>query len=97
MNRKVNKGMNDFEQYLIRYGIDPFYLYRMAEVRYLTVHNAIKGNLILPKNAKKIKDALYRLTGVPYVGSLVLIDRNDKRSNLPPIRIKQLPKNQQHS
>jgi len=91
--------MTEFEQYLIRYGIDPFYLFRMAEVRYLTVHNAIKGNPIMPENAKKIKDALYRLTGVPYVGSFVLIDLNDKLSNVPTIRIKQLPKNphQQHS
>jgi hypothetical protein len=51
--------VNEFEQYLIRYGIDPFHVFRMAGVRYLTVHNAIKGNPILPENAEKIKDALF--------------------------------------
>ena len=81
--------MNDFEQYLQLYKIDPVRLFRTAKVRYLTVYNAQKGNPITPENAQKIKDAILQLTGVPYVGSFVLLEPNDK----------QFPKNQyqQHS
>ncbi len=64
--------MNEFEQYLLLYEIDPVRLSIEAHVRYLTVYNAKKGNPILPENAQKIKDAVLRLTGIPYVGPFVL-------------------------
>ena len=63
------------------YEIDPVRLSMEAHVRYLIVYNAKKGNPILPENAQKIRQAVHQLTGVPYVGSFVLI-----RKNPPPER-----------
>ena len=65
--------MNEFEEYLLFYNIDPFHLFGLANVRYASVYNAIKGHPITPENAQKITDTLFKLTGVPYVGSLVLL------------------------
>jgi hypothetical protein len=65
--------MTNFEEYLALYEIDPVRLSIEAHVRYLTIYNAKKGHPVLPENAQKIRDALLRLTGVPYVGSFVLI------------------------
>jgi hypothetical protein len=42
----------------------------------------------------KIKDAVARLTGVPYVGSFVLIE--ELNPLFPPSRVKKIPRNQQH-
>ena len=75
--------MNEFEQYLLLYEIDPVRLSIEAHVRYLTVYNAKKGNPILPENAQKIKDAVLRLTGVPYIGSFLLIEERNPLS--PPL------------
>jgi hypothetical protein len=87
--------MNEFEQYLLLYEIDPVRLSIEAHVRYLTVYNAKKGNPILPENAQKIKDAVLRLTGVPYVGSFVLIE--ELGPQFPPSRIKKIPGHHHHS
>jgi hypothetical protein len=87
--------MNEFEQYLQLYEIDPVRLSIEARVRYLTVYNAKKGNPIMSENAQKIKEAVFRLTGMPYTGSFVLIEMNDKPFAL--FHVKHLPKNQQHS
>jgi hypothetical protein len=77
--------MNDFEQYLELYEIDLIRLSIEAHVRYLTVYNAKKGNPIFAENAHKIKDAVLRLTGIPYVGSFVLIEElNPPRTNNMP-------------
>ena len=86
--------MNEFEEYLLLYNIDPFQLFRMAQVRYASVHNAIKGYPITPENAQKITDTLFKLTGVPYVGSFNVIELNDEPFRQ--LHIKQLPRNQQH-
>ena len=66
--------MNDFERYLRQYAIDPVTLSVVAKVRYSTVYNAEKGNPIMLDNAQKLKQALLRLTGIPYTGSLVLVE-----------------------
>ena len=65
--------MNAFEQYLEQYEVDPIILSVVGKVRYLTIYNAKKGNPITPENAQKIKEAVLRLTGIPYTGSFVLI------------------------
>ena len=66
--------MTDFERYLALYEIDPVCLSIEAKVRYLTIYNAKKGLPILSENAQKIKAAVLRVTGVPYVGTFVLIE-----------------------
>ena len=84
--------MNDFERYLQLYEIDSVRLSIAAKVRYLTVYNAKKGNPILPENAQKIRTAVVQLTGIPYVGSFVLMEA----SSPPPERPNKMPRNQQH-
>lgn len=65
--------MNAFEQYLALHEIDLIRLTVVAKVRYLTVYNAQKGNPITSENARKIKDAVFSMTGISYTGSFVLI------------------------
>jgi hypothetical protein len=79
----MKNAMNEFERYLHLYEIDPVRLSIVAKVRYLTVSHAMKGNPLFPENAEKIKEALLRLTGVPYEGTLKLIALNDKLSEEP--------------
>jgi hypothetical protein len=66
--------MNEFERYLQQYEIDPVTLSVVAKVRYSTVYNAENGTPIMLENAQKIKQALLRLTGIPYTGSIVLVE-----------------------
>jgi hypothetical protein len=61
--------MNAFEQYLALYEIDSVRLSIEAKVRYGIISDAKKGMPVMPENAKKIKAAVLRLTGIPYVGS----------------------------
>ena len=86
--------MTEFERYMQLYEIDPVRLSIEAKVRYLTIYNTQKGHPIMPENARKIKETLFRLTGVPYVGSFVLIELNDDQFR--ELHSKQLPGNQQH-
>ena len=87
--------MNAFEQYLLLHEIDPVRLSMEAKVRYLTVYNAKKGFPIMPENAQKIKDAVFRLTGIPYVGSFVLME--EQGPYFSPLRIKKIPGHHHHS
>lgn len=82
--------MTAFEQYMLFHEIDPVRLSIEAHVRYLTVYNAKKGFPILPENAQKMKDVVERMTGVPYVGSFVLME--PKRGQPQTFQ----PKNQHH-
>ena len=86
--------MTDFERYLELYEIDLVRLSMEAHVRYGTVYNAKKGYPLMPENAQKIKDAVLRLTGIPYTGSFALIELNGR---FPLLRVKQLPKSQHYS
>jgi hypothetical protein len=65
-----------FEQYMQLYEIDPVRLSIEAKVRCLTIYNAKKGKPIMQENAEKIKEAVHRLTSVPYVGSFVLMEES---------------------
>jgi hypothetical protein len=67
--------MTSFGQYVNEHHIDHIYLSMEAKVRYLIVYNAIKNYPILPENAEKLKAAALRLTGVPYAGSFILLQR----------------------
>jgi hypothetical protein len=79
------RAMNAFEQYLELYEIDHIRLSMEAKVRYLTIYNARKGHPITPENAQKIRNALLRMTGVPYTGLLVLVQEQpvDQLPTLP--------------
>src|SRR5262249_35911725 len=80
--------MNAFEQYLQLNEIDPIRLSIEAKVRYLIVYNAKKGNPITSENAKKIREAVFRLTGEPYDGSFVLRQQPSPPANpLPAIPV----------
>ncbi len=68
--------MTNFEEYLAQYEIDSVRLSMEAHVHYGTVYNAKKEIPIMAENAVKIKDAVLRLTGVPYVGSFVLVEES---------------------
>ena len=84
--------MNDFEQYLAFYEIDAVRLSIQAKVRYSTVYNAKKGHPITTTNAQKITDAVFRLTGVAYTGSLVLLEQQlDQFPTTPVQNIQQPP------
>jgi hypothetical protein len=91
-------SMNEFEEYLALYEIDPVRLPIEAHIRYLTVYNAKKGNPILPENAQKIKDAVLRLTGVPFIGPFVLMEFDDELNKFPfhPSRIKRVSGDHHH-
>ena len=81
----VSNTVAAFERYLQQYKINPVDLSAQAQVRYRIVYNAQKGNPILPENAQKIKDAVLRLTGVPYTGSFVLKEElSASQSPIPP-------------
>ena len=81
--------MNAFEQYLELYEIDHIRLSIEAKVRYLTIYNARKGNPITPDNGRKIRDALLRMTGVPYTGPVVLMQERPV-DQLPTLPLKKL-------
>ncbi len=84
-----------FKQYLQLYEIDPVKLSMLAQVRYGTVYNAQKGNPITPENAEKIRQAVFQSTGVPYVGSFVLIEESPSPEQFPTLRVKQFPRESQ--
>ncbi len=88
--------MNEFEQYLLLYEIDPVHLSMEAHVRYGTVYNAKKGKPILPENAQKIKDAVLQMSGIPYIGSFVVIEELNN-PQFPPSRLKKIPGQHHHS
>jgi hypothetical protein len=86
--------MNDFEQYMQLHEIDPVRLSIEAHVCYGTVYHAKKGVPILSENAEKIKEAVLSMTGVPYVGSFVLMEENDQPFST--VCVKQLPRRDPH-
>ena len=65
--------MHPFAEYLQQQKLEPLTVSLQAKVRYITVWNAVKGNPITPDQAQKIRQAVITLTGVPYTGSLVIV------------------------
>ena len=84
------REMTDFERYLELHEIDPVTLSIAAKVRYSVIWDAKKGNPITSENARKIKEAVFNLTGTPYTGSFVLI-RYRAIDRLPTVRIRKIP------
>ena len=85
----VAKPMNTFEQYLQQHHLEAIRVSVIAQVRYLTVWNALKGKPITPAHAAQIKVGVLKLTGVPYIGSFVLTQEQPV-DQLPILPIKTL-------
>ena len=66
------KPTNTFEQYLQEHHLEAITVSVIAQVRYLTVWTALKGNPITPAHAAQIREGVFKLTGVPYTGLFVL-------------------------
>jgi hypothetical protein len=64
--------MTPFAYYLQVHHLEAITVSLKANVRYLTVWNAVKGNPITPSHALKIRQAVITLTGIPYTGPFVL-------------------------
>ena len=64
--------MHPFEEYLKEHNLEAITVSMKAQVRYLTVWNATRGNPITPEHAQKIRQAVITLTGIPYIGPLVI-------------------------
>jgi hypothetical protein len=69
---------NFFREYLQQYEIDTVRLSIAANIRYLTAWNAQQGNAIPAEDAQKIKAAVFTLTGVPYLGSLSILQHKQQ-------------------
>jgi len=66
--------MHPFEAYLKEHNLEALTVSIKAGVRYMTVYNATKGIPITLEHAQQIRQALYRMTGAPYIGILALIE-----------------------
>ena len=75
--------MSEFEQFLVDRGLTALEVSLRACTRYLTVWKATKGHPISQEQAKRIRDATYSLTGVRYIGALVVYHEVDKISTVP--------------
>lgn len=83
--------MHPFEAYLKHQHIEPLVLSLHAQVRYLTVWNATKGNPIAPESAQRIRQTVFRMTQVAYRGPFVLT-RPEALEDLPTLPIKKIPR-----
>ena len=83
--------MHPFEAYLKHYQLNGLTLSIIAEVRYLTVYNAMKGIPITPEQAQQIRHAVLHMSGVPFTGAFVLTEP-EPMNQLPTIPMKKRPK-----
>jgi hypothetical protein len=81
--------MSDFEQYLVEHHVEALHLSIVAGVRYSTVWNAMKEKPVTAENARKIRDAASQLTGVPYIGALIVFPP-EPAEQMPTLHIKKL-------
>ena len=85
----AQRGLLSFEQYLQQHHLEPITVSVIAQVRYLTVWNAMKGKPITPAHAAQIRAGVLKLTGVPYTGSFALTQEQPV-DQLPGLPIKTL-------
>jgi hypothetical protein len=83
--------MHPFEAYVKEQHIEPLLLSLEAQVRYLTIWNATKGNPIVPEQAQRIRQAVFRMTRVAYTGSFVLT-HPEAIEDMPTLPIKKIPR-----
>jgi len=63
--------MHPFEVFLQEHHIEPLALALHAQVRYVTMWNAMKGKSVSPEQAGRIRQAAQDMAGVAYTGPLV--------------------------
>jgi hypothetical protein len=73
VHKEAEELMQPFEQYLKQHHLEAITVSIQAHVRYTTVWNAMKGMPITSDHARKIRQGVQNLTGVPYTGSLEVI------------------------
>jgi hypothetical protein len=79
--------MYPFEEYLKQHQLEALTVSLVAQVRYVTVWNATKGNPITLEHARSIRQAAFTLTRDPYTGPLVLLpEREIDQSPTLPVR-----------
>jgi hypothetical protein len=83
--------MHPFAAYLKQYHLEALTVSVVAQVRYTTVWNATKGNPIKPEYAMRIRQAVVKLTAIPYVGPLTLTEA-EPVDQLPTLPIKKIPR-----
>lgn len=66
--------MHPFEEYLKKQNLEALTVSIKAGVRYMAVYNAMKGLPITPENARRIRLALWEITGVVYNSTLTLTE-----------------------
>jgi hypothetical protein len=81
----MTSKLSEFEQYLVKHHVEALRLSIVAGVRYATVWNAMKEKPVTAENARKIRDAVSILTGVPYIGALMVFPNEplEKMSTRP--------------
>jgi len=84
--------MHPFEQYLKQHNLEAIRVSIEAQVRYVTVWNAMKGNPVTIDHAQKIRQGVFKLTGVPYTGPLATIQ--EQVDQLPALLVKKITKPQ---
>jgi hypothetical protein len=83
--------MHSFEEYLKQHNLEALTVSIKAQVRYVTMWNAIKGNPITSEHAQKIRQAVINLTGIPYSGPLAIIQER-RIDQLPTLTFKKIPR-----
>ena len=64
--------MYPFEEYLKQQNLEALTVAMKAQVRYMVVYNAVKGNPITTQHAQQIRQAVLNITGVPFTGTFLL-------------------------
>ncbi len=68
------KPLYYFAVYLEEHALQPLDVSIRAKVRYMTVYHAIKGIPITSENARKIRQAVFEMTGIAFEGEFVLTE-----------------------
>jgi hypothetical protein len=83
--------MHPFEAYLKQHHLEALTVSVVAQVRYTTVWKATRGYPIKPEYARKIRQALVKLTVIPYLGPLALTEP-ESVDLFPTLPIRKIPR-----
>lgn len=68
---------HQFRAFLEQHRLTLLDVARAADVRLMTVWNVQQGRPVRPQSAQAVCAALYRLSGMPYSGPIVVKDSNE--------------------
>jgi hypothetical protein len=83
--------MHPFAAYLKQHHLEALTVSVVAQVRYAVVWNATKGHPIKPAYAMRIRQAVVKLTAIPYTGPFTLTEP-EPLDLLPTIPIRKIPR-----